>query len=113
MFSWRKASTTEVSHVDILIKLALVEGKIDTLTSVMAEKRDEIAGLDVRVRAIELATVSPNKSVERLTGLVLPIMGGIAVIAFSIPLIINAINPQIHIQPAQEQPTAQYQNAKP
>ena len=112
MFGWNARPKTEVSHTDILIKLALVEGKIDTLTSVLAEKRDEIAGLDVRVRAIELATVSPNKAVEKLTERVLIAMGGLAVLGFCLPFVFNALNPRIHMQPAPES-TEQYQSPKP
>jgi len=74
----------DVSHGDIYHKLGSLEGKLETVLIQLGEKRGDLSILFSRLRELESRVA---------------VGVGIAVaLSFSIPFVIQAMNPKLHLE---------------
>ena len=79
----------DVSHGDIYHKLGSLEGKLETVLIQLGEKRSDLSILFSRLRDIE------NRVAIGL---------GIAIaLSFSVPFVVQAVNPRLHLDEASAQ----------
>jgi hypothetical protein len=73
----------DVSHGDIYHKLGSLEGKLEAVLISLGERRDDISGIFTRLRQVE----------HRMAWA----MGAAVIISFAAPLVINAMQPRLHL----------------
>jgi len=88
----------EVSHGDILYKLGGVEGKIDTLASLVAQKQADLAEAFRRLSEVEKRP-DPTPLINKISEIEKRVAQGVillAVVALVAPLIWQSMAPRLH-----------------
>jgi hypothetical protein len=89
----------DISHGDIYHKMGVLEGKLDAVIVSVAEKKSDLGEAFRRIRVLEGRVAQ---------GVIL-----IAALAFSAPLIWNAVDPEVRLNPDGDIPSMVHPEAKP
>jgi hypothetical protein len=102
------------SHVDILVAIEGLKGQLISIEKAAARSEGVYIGLDSRVRNMEIRShVEPEALQVQLAGIkdrydrridwiqtqLLLATGGVAVLVFIAPFVINAISPKLDLMP--------------